>query len=85
MVDVYTITIPVRESDLLHDQQVPSWANGSFDIKERPDVLVNLRQPNDVLTSLYPEPATTEPEGKVGLLEAFGHCDRLGAKADRVV
>jgi hypothetical protein len=54
-------------------------------IKERPDVLINLRQPNDVITSLYPEPATTEPEGKAGLLEAFGHCDRLAAKADRVV
>ena len=54
-------------------------------IKERPDLLINLRQPNDVITSLYPEPATTEPEGKAGLLEAFGHCDRLAAKADRVV
>ena len=31
-------------------------------IKERPDVLVNLRQPADVI--VRPEPETTEPEGK---------------------
>jgi hypothetical protein len=36
----------------------------SLAIKERPDVLVNLGQPDDVIMSLCPEPATTEPEGK---------------------